>query len=30
MFPDTEPEPEQTQPLFKSFEEQFGHFFNPI
>ena len=29
MFPDTEPEPEpeQTQPLFISFEERFGHLF---
>ena len=27
MFPDTEPEPEQTQPLFISLEEQFGHLF---
>ena len=27
MFPDNEPEPEPTQPLFISFEEQFGHLF---
>ena len=27
MFPDTEPEPEQTQPFFISFEEQVGHLF---
>ena len=29
MFPDTEPEPElePTQPLFISFEEQYGHLF---
>ncbi len=27
MFPDNEPELEPTQPLFISFEEQFGHLF---
>ena len=27
MFPDNEPEPEPNQPLFTSFEEQFGHLF---
>ena len=27
MFSDNEPEPEPTQPLFISFEEQFGHLF---
>ena len=27
MFSETEPEPEPTQPLFISFEEQFGHLF---
>ena len=30
MFPETEPEPEPTQPLFLSFEEQFGHLLNQI
>jgi len=27
MFSDPEPEPEPNQPLFISFEEQYGHLF---